>query len=191
MARLYRKVVLNTHMEQGLGLRELERMGVRNKEETALRDSYASNMEQFLNRVMVLPVEQQNHFFELFYERYLAAVEAAKRAGAFDFAVGEIRARNLRSVAAPQTLFVGPTGGSSRRHGSPAMRWWRSCLTACRRTARSWKATASRRRSSATSDAGSLSGLTRRPWCRIRSRNEDRSVIGRLTGNRRNAASTR
>lgn len=52
-----------------------------------MRDSYALNVEQFLNRIMVLHVEQQNRFFELFYERYLAAVEAAKRAGAFDFGV--------------------------------------------------------------------------------------------------------
>jgi hypothetical protein len=36
---------------------------------------------QFLNRFMVLHVEQHNRFFELFYERYLAAVEAAKRGG--------------------------------------------------------------------------------------------------------------
>ncbi len=112
LTRLYREVVLNTHAEQGLGLRELERMGVLNREKTAVRDSYASNVEQFLNRIMVLHVEQQNRFFELFYERYLAAVEAAKRAGAFDFGVEEIRARNLRSVAETQTLFVDPASGA-------------------------------------------------------------------------------
>ncbi len=112
LTRLYREVVLNTHAEQGIGLRELERMGVLNKEKTAVRDSYASNVEQFLNRIMVLHVEQQNRFFELFYERYLTAVEAAKRAGAFDFGVEEIRARNLRSVAEPQTLFVDPASGA-------------------------------------------------------------------------------
>jgi hypothetical protein len=106
------EVVLNTHAEQGLGLCELERMGALNKERTAVRDSYASNVEQFLNRIMVLHVEQQNRFFEPFYERYLAAVEAAKRAGAFDFGVEEIRARNLRSLAEPQTLFVDPTSGA-------------------------------------------------------------------------------
>ncbi len=112
LTRLYREVVLNQHAEQGIGLRELERMGVLNKEKTAVRDSYASNVEQFLNRIMVLHVEQQNRFFELFYERYLAAVEAAKRAGAFDFGVEEIRARNLQSVAEPQTLFVDPASGA-------------------------------------------------------------------------------
>ena len=33
-------------------------MGVLNKEKTAVRDSYASNVEQFLNRIMVLHVEK-------------------------------------------------------------------------------------------------------------------------------------
>ncbi len=37
--------MLNTHAEQGIGLPELERMGVLNKEKTAVRDSYASNVE--------------------------------------------------------------------------------------------------------------------------------------------------
>lgn len=71
-----------------------------------------SNVEQFLNRIMVLHVEKQNRIFELFYERYLEAVESAKRAGAFDFGVEEIRARNLRSIAEPQTLFIDTASGA-------------------------------------------------------------------------------
>lgn len=99
LTRLYREVGVNRHIDIGLGLRDLERMGVLNKEKTTVRESYAANVEQFLNRIMVLHVEKQNRFFELFYERYLQAVEAAKQAGAFDFGVEEIRARNLRSIS--------------------------------------------------------------------------------------------
>jgi len=112
LARLYRGVLLNSHVDEGLGLRDLERMGVLNKEKTAVRDSFMSNVEQFLNRIMVLHVEKQNRIFELFYERYLEAVESAKRAGAFDFGVEEIRAHNLRSIAEPQTLTVDPASGA-------------------------------------------------------------------------------
>jgi len=112
LARLYRGVQLNEHVGVGLGLRDLERMGVLNKEKTAVRDSFMSNVEQFLNRIMVLHVEKQNRFFELFYERYLEAVEFAKRTGAFDFGVEEIRARNLRSIAEPQTLFIDSASGA-------------------------------------------------------------------------------
>jgi len=112
LARLYRGVQMNEHVGVGLGLRDLERMGVLNKEKTAVRDSFMSNVEQFLNRIMVLHVEKQNQIFELFYERYLEAVAFAKRAGAFDFGVEEIRAHNLRSLAEPQTLFVDPASGS-------------------------------------------------------------------------------
>jgi hypothetical protein len=112
LARLYRGVQLNEHVGIGLGFRDLERMGVLNKEKTAVRDNFMSNVEQFLNRIMVLHVEKQNRIFELFYERYLEAVESAKRTGAFDFGVEEIRARNLRSIAEPQTLFVDTASGA-------------------------------------------------------------------------------
>lgn len=63
-------------------------------------------MEQFLNRIMVLHVDQQNRFFELFYERYREAGRGVR------FGVEEIRARNLRRVAEPQTLFVDPASGA-------------------------------------------------------------------------------
>jgi len=112
LTRLYRQIELNQHAAAGIGMRELERMGVLNKEKTAVRDSYARNVEQFLNRIMVLHVEKQNRTFELFYERYVHTVDAAKHAGAFDFGVEEIRARNLRSVAEPQILFNDPASGA-------------------------------------------------------------------------------
>ncbi|MCK6456015.1 MAG: strawberry notch C-terminal domain-containing protein [Phycisphaerae bacterium] len=112
LTRLYREVERNQHAAAGIGMKDLERMGVLNKEKTTVREAYAGNVEQFLNRIMVLHVEKQNRFFELFYERYLEAVEAAKRAGAFDFGVEEIRALNLGSVAEPQTLFVDPSSGA-------------------------------------------------------------------------------
>jgi hypothetical protein len=87
-------------------------MGVLNKEKTAVRDNYASNVEQFLNRIMVLHVAVQNRIFDLFYERYVEAVEAAKRQSAFDFGVEEIRGRNLRRIAEPETLFVDSASGA-------------------------------------------------------------------------------
>lgn len=112
LTRLYRQIELNEHVGIGIGLRLLERMGVLNKEKSAVRDSHARNVEQFLNRIMVLPVEKQNQIFELFYHRYVEAVNAAKQAGAFDFGVEEIRARNLRLLAESQTLFVDPQSGA-------------------------------------------------------------------------------
>ena len=64
LARLYRQIESGRHSDAGFGLRDLDRMGVLNKEKTAVRDSYASNVEQFLNRIMVLHVEKQNRIFE-------------------------------------------------------------------------------------------------------------------------------
>jgi hypothetical protein len=112
LARLYREIQSGLHAQDGIGLRLLDRMGVLNKEKTAVRDNYASNVEQFLNRIMVLHVAVQNRIFDLFYERYVGAVEAAKRQSAFDFGVEEIRAHNLRRVSQPETLFVDPASGA-------------------------------------------------------------------------------
>ena len=112
LARLYREIQTGRLSDEGLGLRTLERMGVLDNEKVAVRDSYVSNVEHFLNRIMVLHVESQNRIFELFHERYVTAVEAAKRQSAFDFGVEEIRAHNLRRIAEPETLFVDPGSGA-------------------------------------------------------------------------------
>ena len=112
LARLYREIQSGRHSAAGIGLTTLDRMGVLDKDKTAVRESYLTNVEQFLNRIMVLHVETQNGIFELFHERYVEAVEAAKRQSAFDFGVEEIRARNLRRIAEPETLFVDPGSGA-------------------------------------------------------------------------------
>jgi hypothetical protein len=112
LARFYREIVSGRHSNDGIGMRTLDRMGVLNKEMTAVRENYASNVEQFLNRIMVLHVETQNRIFELFYERYLESVDAAKRQSAFDFGVEEIRAYNLRRIGEPETLFVDEASGA-------------------------------------------------------------------------------
>jgi hypothetical protein len=112
LSRLYREIQTGRLSDEGLGLSTLERMGVLDKEKAAVRDAYMGNVEQFLNRIMVLHVESQNRIFELFHERYVAAVEAAKRQSAFDFGVEEIRAHNLRRLAEPETLFVDPGSGA-------------------------------------------------------------------------------
>ncbi|MCC7086542.1 MAG: strawberry notch family protein [Pirellulales bacterium] len=112
LSRLYREIQTGRLSDEEIGLSTLERMGVLDKEKNAVRENYASNVEHFLNRIMVLHVESQNRIFELFHERYVAAVEAAKRQSAFDFGVEEIRAHNLRRIAEPETLFIDPGSGA-------------------------------------------------------------------------------
>lgn len=112
LVRLYREIDSGRHRDAGIGHPVLDKMGVLNKEKTAVRENYSSNVEQFLNRIMVLHVEMQNRIFEIFYERYVEVVDAAKRQGAFDFGMEEIRARMLRRIAEPQTLFVDPASGA-------------------------------------------------------------------------------
>ncbi len=109
---LYKAIASGKFAAEGLGLAELRRMGVLDKDGSGVRESYLANVEQFLNRIMALPVSSQNLLFERFYERYLAAVEAAKRQGAFDFGVEEIRANNLREVTTPEILHVDQGSGA-------------------------------------------------------------------------------
>jgi predicted RNA methylase len=112
LTRLYSQIAVGKFKEDGIGITMLDRMGVLNESKTAVRDKYCADVERFLNRIMVLHVEVQNKIFERFYERYLEAVEAAKRQGAFDFGVEQIEARNLRQLAQPETLFVDPASGA-------------------------------------------------------------------------------
>lgn len=112
LARFYQELTHQEHMDAGLGLRELARMGVLDQDQTAVRENFLRKVNHFLNRIMVLPVAKQNALFERFYERYLETVDAAKQRGAFDFGVSELRARNLRNAAPPQTLHMDPASGA-------------------------------------------------------------------------------
>lgn len=110
---LYRAITSGRLADEGLSFELLRRMGVLDKDGAAVKERYLTNVEQFLNRIMALHVETQNLLFERFYEKYLDCVEAAKRQGAFDFGVEEIRARNLRQKGTPETLHV-DTGSGAR-----------------------------------------------------------------------------
>ncbi len=112
LARLYRQITAGEHSEAGIGFATLERMGVLDHEKNAVKEKYANNVELFLNRIMVLHVEAQNKIFDLFYKKYLEAVEAAKRQSAFDFGVEEIKARNLHRLGEPEMLFIDPASGA-------------------------------------------------------------------------------
>ena len=90
-----------------------------NKEKTAVRDSYASNVEQFLNRIMVLHVEKlQRHFRPVLRalpeggEGGQATRGVRLRSSKPALPVEEIRARNQRSVAKAEMLFVDPASGA-------------------------------------------------------------------------------
>ena len=112
LTRLYGLIRAGVYEDEGISFSTLDRMGVLNREKTAVRDGSDSNVEQFLNRIMVLHVDVQNRLFEHFYELYCSAVEAAKKRGAFDFGVEEIRARNLRRIDDPEVLFVDEASGA-------------------------------------------------------------------------------
>ena len=58
LARFYREIEINRHKDAGLGMPELERMGLLDADRTGVKDHFRRNVNHFLNRIMVLPVEK-------------------------------------------------------------------------------------------------------------------------------------
>jgi diguanylate cyclase (GGDEF)-like protein len=61
----------------------------------SLKPGVDTNVEGFLNRIMVLPVDVQNDIFNNFYSRYQANLAVAKEQGTFDTGISKIRGSNI------------------------------------------------------------------------------------------------
>lgn len=84
----------------------LERMNVLNADGN-VKDS-ADDPEKFLNRIMVLPIAEQNEVFERFYSTYQSLVAAAKENGTFDTGVEQLKERHMRRIGDVQTVYTHP-----------------------------------------------------------------------------------
>jgi GGDEF domain-containing protein len=80
--------------DYGSGVDVLDAMGwlTPNK---SLKPNVDTNVEGFLNRIMVLPVDVQNDVFNNFYGRYQAYLAVAKEQGTFDTGISKIRGSNI------------------------------------------------------------------------------------------------
>jgi len=76
-----------------------------------LRPTAGRNPENFLNRIMVLPVTVQNAVFDYFYATYTRLVQAAKEAGRFDEGVSKIRATEI-DIKGAEHLYTDPRSGA-------------------------------------------------------------------------------
>lgn len=112
--RTYTEILQGQHVERGVTADTLDRMGLLNADKTDLgkREWRTSVEKKFLNRIMALPYEEQNAIFDIFYQNYLSNVETAKAAGAFDFGVEEIKARNLRHASPPELVYTHKDSGA-------------------------------------------------------------------------------
>jgi len=101
---------------EGMGRETLEIMGLLDAKGNITKGKIG-DVQGFLNRIMVLPVDQQNRLFEVFYELYTEQVERAKERGEFEFGVEDIQAVGLRLTGEPKTVWTEPvTGASAELH---------------------------------------------------------------------------
>ena len=68
-------------------------------------------MPQFLNRLLALPIDEQNTLFAALETRIEANIAAAQEDGTFNLGVETVRADSLR-IAERETVFVHPTTGA-------------------------------------------------------------------------------
>jgi hypothetical protein len=87
----------------------LKRMNILDKE-GGVKQSAMGNVDGFLNRIMVLPIKDQNEIFNNFYARYQQNVEEAKNNGTYDEGIRKIAGENVR-VVSEETLHKDEVSG--------------------------------------------------------------------------------
>jgi len=80
-----------------------------------IKSDSLQNVDRFLNRIMLLPIKEQNEVFERFYEAYKTEVQKAKDAGTFDSGVERIDARRIRMVAEPEVVHTDEGSGAQTK----------------------------------------------------------------------------
>jgi hypothetical protein len=71
------------------------------------------DVPQFLNRILALPVDQQNHVFNLFMERLQSKVEIAKQQGSYDPGTQQRHALAIR-VTKEETAYTHSSGATTK-----------------------------------------------------------------------------
>ena len=92
LAHTYGRILRNRI--QGITAQQLTAMGVLDNNGN-IQSNKESDVDSFLNRIMVLPFDTQNSIFEEFYQEYQRLVSAAKENGTFDTGVEVMQGSNL------------------------------------------------------------------------------------------------
>lgn len=111
LQQTYRQVIRDNIKGITAGPQLAQRMGIINADGN-VRDQDLQDVPKFLNRIMALPVKEQNTVFDAFFDNYLVAVQAAKAAGTFDVGVKKIKANNIRLEGKPETVYTHPESGA-------------------------------------------------------------------------------
>ncbi len=85
----------------------LHRMGMLNSD-GVIKNGTEDDVDRFLNRIMSLPVNEQNSVFNAFFDNYQQAVEKAKESGEFDLGVHKLEGENFRTTSPTETVYTHP-----------------------------------------------------------------------------------
>ncbi|MEN6358164.1 MAG: strawberry notch-like NTP hydrolase domain-containing protein [Armatimonadota bacterium] len=72
-------------------------------------------LKQFFNRMMVLPVNEQNDLYRAFEMSFVDQINAAKLAGTYDQTVQDIKAEKIKKVS-EQVIRTDPTSGAQTKY---------------------------------------------------------------------------
>lgn len=97
----------------------VERMGILKVNpdtgEVSIKDEDMRDTERFFNRILALPLTEQNKVYRLFAAHFDHLVRTAKENGTFDDGVVDFKAKSIR-VAETQTVNVDKTTGAKTEH---------------------------------------------------------------------------
>ncbi|KAK3286832.1 hypothetical protein CYMTET_5621 [Cymbomonas tetramitiformis] len=94
------------------------------------------DVKRFLNRILGLPVAQQNQIFSYFAAVLAAEVRAAKSEGKYSEGVSDLPASSLQEEGAPKVLFENPWSGMKTMQHTVTMDRGMSFTAACERLER-------------------------------------------------------
>src|SRR5882724_10692053 len=113
LSLMYRRILAN---EAIAGLEDprqtLQDIGLIKEGEAEVRKEDEFNVPRFLNRILALPVEEQNALFDYFAELFDQTVRYAKATGTFDEGVTDIRALAIQVAKPPIVVHVDRVTGA-------------------------------------------------------------------------------
>lgn len=92
---------------------DLQKMNVFDKE-GKVKSSLEDDVNNFLNRIMVLPFDRQNSIFEEFYEARQGIYNRALEQGQIDTGVKKIEADDIRVAKEPEIVYTDPSGSVTK-----------------------------------------------------------------------------
>lgn len=102
------------------GFDALEKMGLITYDKQtgipSIKDSDKENIERFLNRILILEVDEQNAVFDAFFQTFENLIQMAKDNGTFDEGAADLKGESITIKREPKTVYIDPATGAETKH---------------------------------------------------------------------------